>query len=118
MPGAKRPKSDPLDNDLPEATLGRLARDGPDLLRLTNAEPSRSPSVRPGLDPRTAALVRLGALVALGAGAAYYQATVTTAIGEGVSVDEVLAALVAIAPTVGLARLVAATPRGRSRAGL
>ena len=77
---------------------------------MTNAERPRSPCVCPGLDPRTATLVRLGALVALGAGTAYYRATVTSAMSEGVSVDEVIATLMAIAPTVGLARLVSATP--------
>ena len=61
------------------------------------------------LDQRTRALVRLGALIALGAGPGTYRRTVEAARAAGASDDDVIDALLSIAPTVGMARIVAAT---------
>jgi 4-carboxymuconolactone decarboxylase len=82
----------------PEEILRRLA-DGDD----------RPPPVR-ALDDRTAALARIAALVSLRACPAAYRGTVAGALAAGASVDEVLDTLRAVAPTVGLARVVSAAP--------
>jgi alkylhydroperoxidase/carboxymuconolactone decarboxylase family protein YurZ len=60
-----------------------------------------------GLDPKTHALVRLGALLALGAAPASFQSDVDAALGAGASADEVVGTLIAVAPTIGSARTVA-----------
>jgi 4-carboxymuconolactone decarboxylase len=62
------------------------------------------------LDPRTQALVRLGALVALGATPASYGWTVEAAFAAGATVDEIVSTLLAVAPVVGIARVAAAAP--------
>jgi alkylhydroperoxidase/carboxymuconolactone decarboxylase family protein YurZ len=62
------------------------------------------------LDPRTQALVRLGALVALGAGSVSYQWAVQAALAAGAGVDDIVGTLIAVAPISGLARVVSATP--------
>lgn len=56
-------------------------------------------------------LVRLGAQIALGASAPSIRRTVELARGAGATEDELVGALIAVAPTVGLARVVAAAPR-------
>lgn len=61
------------------------------------------------LDDRTRALVRLGALVATGAGPMSYQRQVAEAHAAGATDEEVLDTLIAVSPTVGLAHLVSAT---------
>ena len=63
-----------------------------------------------GLDPRTHALVRVGALVALGAGAVSYHWAVAAALAAGATIDDIVGTLVAVAPISGLARVIAATP--------
>jgi hypothetical protein len=63
-----------------------------------------------GLDERTAALVRLGALVALGGTDAAYERAGRSAHAAGASAADIVDTLLALGPTVGLARLVAATP--------
>jgi 4-carboxymuconolactone decarboxylase len=68
------------------------------------------PDQASGLDPRTHALVRLGALVALGAGAVSYHWAVGAALAVGATTDDVIGTLVAVAPVCGLARVIAATP--------
>ena len=63
-----------------------------------------------GLDPKTHALVRLAALVALDAAPASYQWSASVALASGATVDEIVGVLIAVAPTVGLARVVSAAP--------
>jgi 4-carboxymuconolactone decarboxylase len=65
---------------------------------------------RGGLDPRTHALVRLGALLALGAAPVSYHWNVGAALDAGATPEEVLGTLVAVAPISGIARVVLATP--------
>jgi len=66
----------------------------------------------PSLDPKTVALVRLGALVAMGGGAIPSLGAVTDdALNAGASVSDVVDVLVAVLPIVGTARVVAAAPR-------
>jgi alkylhydroperoxidase/carboxymuconolactone decarboxylase family protein YurZ len=63
-----------------------------------------------GLDPRTYSLVKIAALIALDAPPASYIAQVGFALAEGVDPDEIISVLVAVAPQVGMPRVVAAAP--------
>jgi len=56
-------------------------------------------------------LVRLAALLALGAATASLRATVERAREAGATEAEIVAVLVAVAPAVGLARVVSTAPR-------
>jgi 4-carboxymuconolactone decarboxylase len=71
--------------------------------RLDNLEAS-------GLDPKTHALVRLGALLAIGAAPVSFHSSVEAALAAGATDDEIVGTLVAVAPVIGLARVVSATP--------
>ena len=62
------------------------------------------------LDAKTHALVRLGALLAIDAAPSSYQANVETAVAAGASVDEIVGAMIAVAPITGVARVVSAAP--------
>jgi alkylhydroperoxidase/carboxymuconolactone decarboxylase family protein YurZ len=62
------------------------------------------------LDPKTHALVTLAALLAADAAPASYHCSVERALAAGASVDEIVGTLVAVAPRVGLARVVSAAP--------
>lgn len=64
----------------------------------------------PWLQQRPQALVRLGALVALGACVVSYQAAVTDALAAGATAQEIVGALIAVAPLVGVPRVTAAAP--------
>ena len=72
-------------------------------MALGNIETSR-------LDPKTHALVSLAALLAVDAAPASYHGIVESALAAGASIDEIVGTLVAVAPTVGLARVVSAAP--------
>jgi len=61
-----------------------------------------------GLDPKTHALCRLAALVALDAPLASYAWQASVATESGVTLDDTVGVLIALAPTVGLTRIVAA----------
>ena len=63
------------------------------------------------LERKVDLLVRLGALLALGAATPSLRATVEAAMAAGASEPEIVAVLVAVGPAVGLARVVAAAPR-------
>ncbi|HEX4009553.1 MAG TPA: carboxymuconolactone decarboxylase family protein [Solirubrobacteraceae bacterium] len=63
------------------------------------------------LTPKVDLLVRLGALLALGAPTAPLRATVERAVAAGATEDEIADVLVTVAPTVGLARVVSSAPR-------
>jgi 4-carboxymuconolactone decarboxylase len=62
------------------------------------------------LDPKTHALVQLGALLAIDAAPSSYHASVEAALGAGASADEIVGILIAIAPAIGFARVVSAAP--------
>ena len=62
------------------------------------------------LEPKTHALVRLAALLAVDAGQSSYNATVDVALASGASLDEIVGILIAVAPAVGLGRVVSAAP--------
>jgi 4-carboxymuconolactone decarboxylase len=62
------------------------------------------------LDPKTAALVQVGALVAIGSPAVCLEWSTTRALAAGASEDEVTEVLLAIAPVAGLGRVTGAVP--------
>jgi 4-carboxymuconolactone decarboxylase len=63
-----------------------------------------------GLDPRAYSLVKIAALVAQDAPPASYLWQVAEALDAGASPKDILGILIAIAPQVGLLRVVAAAP--------
>jgi alkylhydroperoxidase/carboxymuconolactone decarboxylase family protein YurZ len=63
-----------------------------------------------GLDPRSFALVKIAALVAVDAPPASYLFQVGEALAAGVTPRDILGVLMAIAPQVGVPRVVAAAP--------
>jgi 4-carboxymuconolactone decarboxylase len=62
------------------------------------------------LDPKTLALVRLAALVAVGGAGPSYGAQVDTAVSAGAGAAEIVDVLVGVIPVVGLPCVVAAAP--------
>ena len=63
------------------------------------------------LGPEVAGLVRLGALLALGAATASLRSAVELARGGGASDEQIVGVLVAIGPAMGLAQLVSTAER-------
>jgi alkylhydroperoxidase/carboxymuconolactone decarboxylase family protein YurZ len=101
----------------PEETLRRLTIGGP---TLSFAIPGRRDAIvgeAVGLDLRTASLLRIGALVALDAPVAAYIGEVDAASRAGAQLDDLVAVLMAVAGTVGSARVQAAAPRIALAAG-
>jgi 4-carboxymuconolactone decarboxylase len=91
--------------------LRRLAlNDEPTVRRAVSGTPGE-PGYAGVLEPKAAALVRLGSLLSVGATTASCRVTVDVARAAGASDEEIVAVLVAVAPVVGGARLVAAAPR-------
>ena len=73
-------------------------------LRVLAASDSRRPALpSSSLDPRSDALVRIAALVAVHAAPPSYVCAVRHALTVGVTVDEVIDTLIAVSATVGLA---------------
>ena len=75
------------------------------------ARPADEAWLKPELDPRTLALVRLAALVAVGGEVPSYGAAADDAVDAGASAAEVVDVLIGVLPVVGAARVVAAAPR-------
>ena len=65
----------------------------------------------PGLDAKTSGLVRLAALLSIGAATSSCRAAVERARAAGATDSEIVGVLVAVAPAVGGARVVGAAPR-------
>ena len=63
------------------------------------------------LDPKTVALVRLGALVAVSGAVASYGAQADAAVGEGATEAEIVDVLVAVVAITGLPCVVTAAPK-------
>lgn len=63
------------------------------------------------LDPKTLALVRLGALVAVGGAVPSYGVQADAAVDAGATAAEIVEVLVGVVPIVGLPCAVAAAPR-------
>ena len=64
-----------------------------------------------GLDAKSLALVRLGALVAVGGAGPSYGAQADAAVDAGATAAEIVDVLVGVVPIVGLPRVVAAAPK-------
>jgi 4-carboxymuconolactone decarboxylase len=62
------------------------------------------------LDPKTAALVRVGVLAAIGAPEVCLEWSSGQALAAGASEDEITSVLLVIAPVIGLGRMVGAAP--------
>jgi 4-carboxymuconolactone decarboxylase len=68
------------------------------------------PAAASALDPKTAALLQVAVLVALGSPAVCLEWSAGRALAAGASEDEIADVLLAIAPVAGLARVVCAAP--------
>ena len=66
---------------------------------------------RPALRPKVDLLVRLGALLAVGAATTSLRSAVDRATEAGATEAEIVGVLVAVAPAVGLARIVSTAPK-------
>jgi 4-carboxymuconolactone decarboxylase len=71
-----------------------------------------------GLDPRTFALVKIASLIALDAPPASYAWQLGNALADGVTPEDVLGVLRAVAPQVGGPRIVAAAAEIMAALGL
>ncbi len=65
----------------------------------------------PVLDPRTRALVRLAALVAVGGAVPSFGAQADAAVNAGATAEEIVDVLFSVVPVTGLPRAVAAGPK-------
>jgi alkylhydroperoxidase/carboxymuconolactone decarboxylase family protein YurZ len=92
--------------DRVERTLRRLALNDEHSLRVALADPGSASD----LDAKTQALIRLGALLSLGAATVSVRCTVEMATAAGATDDEIVGVLLAIAPAVGNARVVGVAP--------
>jgi alkylhydroperoxidase/carboxymuconolactone decarboxylase family protein YurZ len=94
-----------------EELLRRLALNDEKAVCAAVGARSLTPATAWALDAKTAALVRLAALLSLGAPTASCRAAVELARAAAASDGEIVGVLLAVAPTVGAARLVGAAPR-------
>ena len=85
------------------------------IVSLADEDTSKRHGVR--LDPRSEALVRIGALIALDAPPASFRCAVEEAERVGVRQEDLLAVLMAVAGIVGTPRIVSAAPRIALAAG-
>jgi 4-carboxymuconolactone decarboxylase len=103
MPDARRTVSE---IERVERVLRRLALSDERSLRSALADPG----IAGALDAKTQALIRLGALLSVGAATVSLRWTVELAAAAGATEDEMLGVLLAIAPAVGHARVVGVAP--------
>jgi 4-carboxymuconolactone decarboxylase len=89
--------------------LNALAHGDPDILA-AGLEMRANWEAKSGLDPRSYALVKIAALVALDAPPASYLWQVANALEAGATPEDLIGVLIAIAPQVGGPKLVAAAP--------
>jgi alkylhydroperoxidase/carboxymuconolactone decarboxylase family protein YurZ len=94
-----------------EELLRRLALNDENVVRSAVAADTRSLGSGRQLDAKTNALVRLAALLSIGAATASCRAAVELARAAGATDAEIVSVLVAVAPAVGGARVVVAAPR-------
>jgi alkylhydroperoxidase/carboxymuconolactone decarboxylase family protein YurZ len=93
-----------------ERLLRRLALNDEESVGMVLTRGSEPAGYEP-LVPKVDLLVRLGALLALGAATSTLRATVDRAIEAGATEEEIVGVLIAVAPAVGLARVVSSAPR-------
>jgi 4-carboxymuconolactone decarboxylase len=94
-----------------EELLRRLALNDENVVRSAVGANPPSLSGGPDLDAKTNALVRLAAMLSIGAATSSCRATVERARDAGATDSEIVGVLVAVAPAVGGARVVGAAPR-------
>lgn len=94
----------------------RLTIGEPAFIAAVASREGRPLDVRP-LDALTEALLQIGVLIALDAPPSSYRAAVEAAQRAGARLEELLAVLVAVAGTVGSARIISAAPRIALAAG-
>jgi hypothetical protein len=63
------------------------------------------------LEPKTHALVRIGALIGIDAATAAYVWSTDAGLRDGATIAEVIGTLIAVLPAVGTGRVVTAAPR-------
>jgi 4-carboxymuconolactone decarboxylase len=112
----RSPKDDDMTVQLAEETFRRLAIGDQSLLARI-ADPSAATDGERSLDDLTAALLRIGALVAIDAPESSYRSVVDAAVRAGARLDDLVAVLCAVAGPVGSARIVSAAPRLAMAAG-
>jgi len=96
-------------SDNTREVLTALAMGDPDLLA-AGLELRADWKAKSGLDARSYALVKLAVLIALDAPPASYLWQVGNAVEAGVTPEDLIGVLIAIAPQVGGPKLVAAAP--------
>ena len=96
--------------DETERLLRRLALNDEESVGMVLASGSETAGAAV-LRPKVDVLVQLGALLALGASTSSLRATVDRAVEAGATEAEIVGVLIAVAPTVGLARVVSTAPR-------
>ena len=68
-------------------------------------------SLTSGIDEKTAALVRVGATIAVDAAPYSFQHAISLALAAGATNDEIVASLEAVTPVTGAARVVQCAPK-------
>jgi alkylhydroperoxidase/carboxymuconolactone decarboxylase family protein YurZ len=91
------------DDDL--SALAKRLRTIAQLRRSSRVDPASE-----GLDRRVSALIDVGAALAMSSPPSTFRSLVDQAMAAGGTPEEVLGALLAVAPTIGAARTVANTP--------
>jgi alkylhydroperoxidase/carboxymuconolactone decarboxylase family protein YurZ len=99
-----------------ELLLRRLALNDEASVEMVLARGPRSDAAD-ALKPKVDLLVRLGALLALGASTSSLRATVQHAVEAGATETEIVGVLISVAPAIGLARVVSTAPRLASAIG-
>jgi len=99
-----------------EAAFRRLTIGDTALISAMADPDGRVQSVR-HLDSRTEALVQVGVLVAIDAPPSSFRTAIDAALMSGADVEDLLAVLVAVAGSVGSARVISAAPRIALAAG-
>ncbi len=99
-----------------EQKISGLAHGDPNVLE-TLTQMTKGSLERSGLDARTFMLVRMAALVASDAAPVSYLVNLGVAAEAGVTLDQVLGTMVAVAPVVGTARITSAASN-MSRGGV
>jgi 4-carboxymuconolactone decarboxylase len=91
-------------------TLRRLAvRDDRYIDAVLSEE--RANATLAGIDPRSHALLRIAALIAVDAATPSYMSAIQAGLEAGASYEEIVGTLVAVMPVVGVARVVSAAPK-------
>jgi len=102
---------------IPTGTISSIG--GEEVLRrLTIGDPEFCAAITSGqhlvltdaIDSRSSALVRLGASIAMGVPGPVLSQRIEELLGTGVDFDQVVAALIALVPTIGLERTVGIAP--------